>query len=261
MRRIALLLPNFIEGSDRFHEEHLTEGHRSTAGGGDPVNFYRCCILNEGYSAFKGGGTISPESIKVKERPVTASDHLRTGGFPGRLTAAMISSIVAPSSQPWRSRCRYPPDRSGEIGALESLALEAYRSHALTAAQLRRLLGFETRMQVDAFLKELSPTSPIVVVADTTPINYLILIRKIDLLNRLYKRVLVPPAVLAELKHSIAPKPVYDWAVNVPSWVEVQPGCGSARFRRERRDRNEALLDASYGCIFRSLIMLTRTSP
>jgi hypothetical protein len=38
--------------------------------------------------------------------------------------------------------------------ALESLALEAYRSHALTAAELRRLLGFETRMQVDAFLKE-----------------------------------------------------------------------------------------------------------
>ena len=38
--------------------------------------------------------------------------------------------------------------------ALESLALEAYRSHALSAAQLCRLLGFETRMQVDAFLKE-----------------------------------------------------------------------------------------------------------
>ncbi len=38
--------------------------------------------------------------------------------------------------------------------ALESLALEAYRSHALTAAQLSRLLGFLTRMQVDAFLKE-----------------------------------------------------------------------------------------------------------
>jgi uncharacterized protein UPF0175 len=38
--------------------------------------------------------------------------------------------------------------------AIESLALEAYRSQALTAAQLRRLLSFETRMQVDAFLKE-----------------------------------------------------------------------------------------------------------
>jgi hypothetical protein len=38
--------------------------------------------------------------------------------------------------------------------ALESLALEAYRSNALTAAQIRRLLGFETAMQVDAFLTE-----------------------------------------------------------------------------------------------------------
>ena len=38
--------------------------------------------------------------------------------------------------------------------ALESLALEGYRSQALNAAQLRRLFGLETRMQVDAFLKE-----------------------------------------------------------------------------------------------------------
>ena len=38
--------------------------------------------------------------------------------------------------------------------ALESLALEAYRLRALTAAQLRRLLVFETRMQVGAFLKK-----------------------------------------------------------------------------------------------------------
>lgn len=38
-------------------------------------------------------------------------------------------------------------------GVLESLALEAYRSGTLTTAQLRRLLGFETPMEVDAFLK------------------------------------------------------------------------------------------------------------
>jgi len=37
---------------------------------------------------------------------------------------------------------------------LESLALAAYRARALTAAQLRRLLGFETRIQVDRFLKD-----------------------------------------------------------------------------------------------------------
>jgi hypothetical protein len=37
---------------------------------------------------------------------------------------------------------------------LESRALKAYRSRAVTVAQLRRLLGFETQMQVDAFLKK-----------------------------------------------------------------------------------------------------------
>jgi hypothetical protein len=38
--------------------------------------------------------------------------------------------------------------------ALESLALEGYRSGALTQAQVRRMLGFETRLQVDGFLKD-----------------------------------------------------------------------------------------------------------
>ena len=37
---------------------------------------------------------------------------------------------------------------------LESLAVEAHRSQVLSAAQLRRLLGFATCMQVDEFLKE-----------------------------------------------------------------------------------------------------------
>src|SRR6266852_2781252 len=60
-----------------------------------------------------------------------------------------------------------------------------------------------------------------VVVADTSPINYLVLIAQIDLLKQLYARMLIPPAVLAELKHPVAPKPVRDWADNAPKWVEV----------------------------------------
>ncbi len=36
---------------------------------------------------------------------------------------------------------------------LESLALEACRSGALTAAQVRRVLGVETRYELDGFLK------------------------------------------------------------------------------------------------------------
>ncbi len=39
-------------------------------------------------------------------------------------------------------------------GVLESLALEGYRSGALSDGQLRRLLGFETRFDVHGFLKD-----------------------------------------------------------------------------------------------------------
>ena len=38
--------------------------------------------------------------------------------------------------------------------ALEGLALEAYRARRLTSEQMRRLLGFSTRFDVDGFLKQ-----------------------------------------------------------------------------------------------------------
>jgi hypothetical protein len=38
--------------------------------------------------------------------------------------------------------------------ALEALALEGYRSGKLTESQVRRMLGFEVRMQVHTFHKE-----------------------------------------------------------------------------------------------------------
>lgn len=37
--------------------------------------------------------------------------------------------------------------------ALEALALEGYRGERLSEAQVRRMLGFRTRMQVHGFLK------------------------------------------------------------------------------------------------------------
>jgi hypothetical protein len=37
---------------------------------------------------------------------------------------------------------------------VEALALEAYRANKLATAQLRRLLGYRTRAQVHAFLKQ-----------------------------------------------------------------------------------------------------------
>ena len=38
--------------------------------------------------------------------------------------------------------------------ALEALAVEGYRSGALTSYQVRRLLGFETGYEMDTFLKQ-----------------------------------------------------------------------------------------------------------
>ncbi len=38
--------------------------------------------------------------------------------------------------------------------ALNSLAAESYRSRFLTDAQIMRLLGFESRLELDEFLKE-----------------------------------------------------------------------------------------------------------
>jgi predicted HTH domain antitoxin len=38
--------------------------------------------------------------------------------------------------------------------ALEALAVEGYRTQRLTESEVRRMLGYETRMQVHALLKE-----------------------------------------------------------------------------------------------------------
>jgi len=44
------------------------------------------------------------------------------------------------------------------------------------------------------------------IVADTTPLNYLVLIQAADILPNLYRTVLIPPAVKAELAHAIGLK-------------------------------------------------------
>ena len=55
-----------------------------------------------------------------------------------------------------------------------------------------------------------------VVVADTSPLNYLVLISEIGVLPCLYGRVLVPSEVLAELGGSGAPREVLAWIQSPP---------------------------------------------
>ena len=57
------------------------------------------------------------------------------------------------------------------------------------------------------------------VVSDTSPLNYLILIKSVDVLPSLYGRVAAPRMVLRELLDPEAPPPVRDWAARPPSWL------------------------------------------
>jgi predicted nucleic acid-binding protein len=59
-----------------------------------------------------------------------------------------------------------------------------------------------------------------IVVADTSPLNYLILLGHSDALPAIYGRVLVPGAVLIEMQHPEAPAEVQIWASAPPAWLE-----------------------------------------
>jgi predicted nucleic acid-binding protein len=50
-----------------------------------------------------------------------------------------------------------------------------------------------------------------IVVADTTPLNYLMLIGEIELLSALYESILIPREVHEELQRLKTPPPVRAW--------------------------------------------------
>ncbi len=75
-----------------------------------------------------------------------------------------------------------------------------------------------------------------IVVADASPLNYLIQIDSETLLQKLFGRVLVPSTVMEELRHSAAPGAVATWVTRLPSWIEVREVAA-------QRDQTLELLD------------------
>lgn len=61
-----------------------------------------------------------------------------------------------------------------------------------------------------------------IIVSDTTPINYLILIDQIHLLRELYGQAVLPQAVLDEMQSASAPDKVRVWISNRPEWVPLR---------------------------------------
>ncbi|MDI9634930.1 DUF3368 domain-containing protein [Oscillatoria amoena NRMC-F 0135] len=61
-----------------------------------------------------------------------------------------------------------------------------------------------------------------IIVSNTSPINYLILIGQIDLLPKLFRQIVIPQAVYSELSDPEAPSLVRTWIATPPDWLKIQ---------------------------------------
>jgi predicted nucleic acid-binding protein len=61
----------------------------------------------------------------------------------------------------------------------------------------------------------------VIVVSDTSPLNYLVLIGSIDVLPELFDEVYAPHDVVRELLHPATPEPVLRWAQAPPPWFRM----------------------------------------
>ncbi|HEY9670158.1 MAG TPA: hypothetical protein V6D11_01765 [Waterburya sp.] len=62
-----------------------------------------------------------------------------------------------------------------------------------------------------------------IIVSNTSPINYLILIGHINLLPELFQQIIIPQAVYSELSDTSVPSPVQTWIATPPDWLKIQP--------------------------------------
>ena len=69
------------------------------------------------------------------------------------------------------------------------------------------------------------------IVSDTGPINDLLLIGHIGVLESLFGEVAIPPAVLRELTQDDTPERVRTWIESQPAWITVKESPALARHR------------------------------
>jgi len=65
-----------------------------------------------------------------------------------------------------------------------------------------------------------------IVVSDASPLHYLILVGYVEVLPKLFDRVIIPPAVMFELSRPRTPEPVRLWTISPPQWLEVNTPSG-----------------------------------
>jgi predicted nucleic acid-binding protein len=60
-----------------------------------------------------------------------------------------------------------------------------------------------------------------IVVADSGPLHYLILIEQVELLRRYFSEVVIPEEVAAELSRRTTPRVVSNWLAKAPPWLTI----------------------------------------
>ena len=78
-----------------------------------------------------------------------------------------------------------------------------------------------------------------IVVSDTSPICYLLLIDQIEILPTLYGVIIIPQAVADELSADNAPSIVKKWIAHPPEWLQIQVIAIPQNVDLEKLDRGE----------------------
>ena len=78
-----------------------------------------------------------------------------------------------------------------------------------------------------------------IVVSDTSPICYLLLIGEIEILPQLYGQVLIPTQVYLELANPKSPSLILDWIEELPQWLRVQAVARSSTINLDILDPGE----------------------
>lgn len=73
-----------------------------------------------------------------------------------------------------------------------------------------------------------------IVVADTSPLNYLVLIGEQELLPTLFGRIVIPEAVFQELRATVTPQTVQKWLAQAPDWLEIRKTAGTKEAAKRR---------------------------
>jgi predicted nucleic acid-binding protein len=82
------------------------------------------------------------------------------------------------------------------------------------------------------------------VVSNTSPLNYLVLIKEIEILPAIHGRVTIPIAVADELRHPASPDAVRRWIAHPPGWLETRGPTGGKMTINERLDRTDRQIEA-----------------